>query len=126
MTTSEFVSHLVTDGLVSRDQHIVQRVKDLTEQNFSRDAFLAGLSDEELSGLVTERAEAKQKEAEIAAREAESNAKAEAEEKQAKEQADKDAAKANVRQDRLNEVIAAAIAAFNAQDAGAPVESVQQ
>ena len=125
MTTSEFVSHLVTEGLVSRDQHIVQRVKDLTEQNFSREAFLAGLSDEDLAGLVTARADQHIVQRVKDLTEAKAQAKAEAEEKQAKEQADADAAKAKVRQDRLNEVIAAAIAAFNA-DESKPVESVQQ
>jgi hypothetical protein len=121
MTTNEFVSMLVTEGLLSRDPHVVKRVTSLVEDNLSPSSVIDGLSDEDLSREIASRAEAKQKAVEEEAKAAEEKAKTDAEEAAAKAKLDADAAVAQVRQERLNAVIKAAITAFDSQESAEKV-----
>lgn len=108
MTPNEFLAVLVAEKLVSRDPHVVERVSELVQANFSVSAVLASQSDGQLESELGRRDEVK-KEAEAKAEEqAEAKAKADEQAAADKAQAEKDAAIAKAEQDRLNAIAAAA------------------
>lgn len=107
MTPNDFVVYLVTEKLVSQDAHIIQRVKDLAEENFSKSVVLASLSDEELESEAKARFDAKQKAAEVEKLAIEEKEKADKEAADWQEKADEAATESKAKQDRIDAIASA-------------------